>query len=53
LQVPSCQIKTTYHDELKPNNGSRPERPRWAEYEDFEENIDDFGHGGSKDETIS
>jgi hypothetical protein len=34
-------------DEQTPNNGSRAERPRWADYEDFGEDVDDFG-----DETI-
>jgi cytochrome c556 len=28
--------------ESKSNNGSRTERPRWADYEDFEEDVDDF-----------
>jgi hypothetical protein len=27
----------------KSNNGSRAKRPRWADYVDFEEDIDDFG----------
>jgi len=38
--------------ELKSNNGSGPERPRWADHEDFEEDDDDIGDGGFKDETI-
>jgi len=38
--------------EPKSNNGSRAERPRWADYEDFEEDVDDIGDGGFKDETI-
>jgi cytochrome c556 len=28
--------------ESKSNNSSRTERPRWADYEDFEEDVDDF-----------
>jgi hypothetical protein len=36
----------------KSNNGSGAERPRWADYEDFEEDIDDIAYGGFKDETI-
>jgi hypothetical protein len=35
--------------ELKSNNGSGVERPRWADYED---GIVDIGDGGFKDETI-
>ena len=38
--------------ESKANNGSRAERPRWADYEDFEEAIDDIGDGGLEDEPI-
>jgi hypothetical protein len=30
----------------KSNNGSGAERPRWANYEDFEEDVDDIGDGG-------
>jgi hypothetical protein len=33
-------------------NGSGAERPRWADYEDFEEDVDDIGDGGFKDEII-
>ena len=36
----------------KSNNGSGAKRPRWADYEDFEEEIDDITYGGFKDETI-
>ena len=36
----------------KANNGSRAERPRWADYEDFEEAVDDIGDGGFEDEAI-
>ena len=36
----------------KSNNGSGAERPRWADYEDFEEDVDDIGDGGFKDEMI-
>jgi hypothetical protein len=35
--------------EPKANNGSRAERPRWA---DYEEDVDDIGDGGFGDETI-
>jgi len=38
--------------EPKSNISSGAERPRWADYEDFEEDIDDIGDGGFKDETI-
>ena len=38
--------------EPKSNNGSGAERPRWVDYADFEEDIDDIGAGGFKDETI-
>ena len=36
--------------EPKSNNGSGAERPRWADYEDFEVDVDDIGDG-FKDET--
>jgi hypothetical protein len=39
--------------EPKSNNDSGVERPKWANYKDFEEDIDDIGDGGFKDETIS
>jgi hypothetical protein len=35
--------------EAKLNNGSEAERPRWV---DYEEDGDDIGDGGFKDETI-
>jgi len=38
--------------EPKANGGSRVERPRWADYEDFREAVDDIGDGGFKDEAI-
>jgi len=38
--------------ETKSNNGSRAERLRWVNYENFEEDIDDFGDGRFEDETI-
>jgi len=38
--------------EPKANNGSRAERPRWADYEDFKEAVDDIGDGGFEDEAI-
>jgi len=28
---------------LKENSGSGAKRPRWADYEDFEEDVDDIG----------
>ena len=37
----------------KSNNGSGAERLRWADYEDFEEDADDIGDDGFKDEIIS
>jgi hypothetical protein len=36
----------------KSNNGSEAERTRWADYGDFEEDVDDIGDGGFKDENI-
>jgi hypothetical protein len=39
--------------EPKANNDSRAERPRWVDYENFEEAVDDIGVGGFEDETIS
>ncbi|KAL3565201.1 hypothetical protein D5086_033247 [Populus alba] len=38
--------------ELKSNHGSGAERLEWDDYEDFEEDVDDNGDGGFKDETI-
>jgi hypothetical protein len=38
--------------EPKSNNDSGAERPRWADCEDFEVEVDDIVAGGSKDETI-
>ena len=38
--------------EPKANNGSRAERPRWADYKDFEEAVDDIGDGSFEDEAI-
>ena len=38
--------------EPKANNDGRAERPRWANYEDFEEAIDDIGDGGFEDEAM-
>jgi len=35
----------------KSNNGSGVERPRWVDYEDFED-VDDIGNGGFKDKII-
>jgi hypothetical protein len=39
-------------DEPKANNESKAEKPRWANYEDFKEDVDDIGDGGFEDETI-
>ena len=39
--------------EPKANSGSRAERPRWVDYEDFKEDVDDIGDGGFEDETIA
>jgi hypothetical protein len=36
----------------KSNNGSGAERPRWVDCEDFEEDVDDIGDDGFKDEII-
>ena len=38
--------------EPKANSNSRVERPRWANYKDFEEDVDDIGDNGFEDETI-
>ena len=38
--------------EPKSNNDSEAERPRWADYQDFEVDVDDIVNGGFKDETI-
>jgi hypothetical protein len=38
--------------EPKANSGSRVKWPRWADYEDFEEAIDDIGDGGFEDEAM-
>ena len=38
--------------EPKANSGSRAERPRWVDYEDFNEDIDDIGDGGFEDEAM-
>jgi hypothetical protein len=32
--------------ESKANSGSRAERPKWFDYEDFKEDVDDVGDGG-------
>ena len=47
---PSTQDVRKHGAEPKANNGSRFERPRWADYEDFEEAVDDIGDGGFEDE---
>jgi hypothetical protein len=37
--------------EPKSKSDSGAERPRWADYEDFEVDVDDIIDGGFKDET--
>jgi hypothetical protein len=37
--------------EPKSKSDSGAERPRWADYEDFEVDVDDIVDGGFKDET--
>ena len=37
--------------EPKSNNGSGAERPRWVDYANFGEDVDDIGDGVFKDET--
>jgi hypothetical protein len=36
--------------EPKAKSGSRAERPRWVDYEDFEEDVDDIGDGDFENE---
>jgi hypothetical protein len=36
----------------KSNNDSGAERPRWVDYAYFEEDVDDIGDGGFKDEIL-
>jgi hypothetical protein len=38
--------------EPKANSGNRAERPRWADYEDFEKAVDDIGDSGFEDKVI-
>ena len=38
--------------EPKANSGSRAERARWADYKDFEKDVNDIGDGGFEDEAI-
>ncbi|KAL3577595.1 hypothetical protein D5086_019099 [Populus alba] len=38
--------------ELKSYHSSGAERPKWDDYKDFEEDVDDNSDGGFKDETI-
>jgi len=38
--------------EPKSNNDNGAVRPRWADYEDFEVEVNDIVDGGFKDETI-
>jgi hypothetical protein len=35
--------------EPKTNNGSEAERPRWGDYANFEEDVDDIRYDGFKD----
>ena len=39
--------------EPKSNSGNRGEMPKWADYEDFGEDVDDIGDGGFNDETLA
>jgi len=43
IHTSTYQKKRKVGAEQTPNNGSRAERPRWADYENFKEDIDDFG----------
>jgi hypothetical protein len=36
----------------KANSGNKVKRPRWADYEDFKEDVDDISDGGFEDEDI-
>jgi hypothetical protein len=36
----------------KANSGSGAKRPRWADYEDFEEDVDYIGDGGFENEAV-
>ena len=48
----STQNMTKLGVEPKAYNGSRAERARWVDYEDFEEVVDDISDGGFEDEVI-
>ena len=48
----STQDIRKFRAEWKANSGSRVERPRWVDYDDFKEDIDDIGDGGFEDEAI-
>jgi len=48
----STQDMKKVRAEPKANNGSRDKRPRWANYEDFKENVNDTGDDGFEDEAI-
>jgi len=39
--------------EPKANSGNKVVRPRWVDYEDFEEDVDDIGDDGFEDEAMS
>jgi len=41
VQVPQDMRKVGADPKL--NNDSRAKRPRWADYEDFKEDVDDIG----------
>jgi hypothetical protein len=45
-------VITRFASEPKSNNDSGAERPRWADYEDFEVDVDDIVDGDFKDEKI-
>ena len=38
--------------EPKAISGGRVESPRWSNYEDFEDSVDNIGDGGFEDKTI-
>jgi hypothetical protein len=48
----STQDMRKVRAEPKANNGSRAECPRWADYENFEEDVDDTSDGSFEDEAI-
>ena len=45
-------VITRFVSEPKSNNDSGAERPKWADYKDFEVDVDDIVDGDFKDESI-